>query len=346
METCLKGSERKLFRFAALGLLLVVALVMTGCEGRAPQDFLNHPVGEPAKDADRLWDIVFAIAVVIFVLVEAVLVFAVVKFRRRPGREAAQFHGNTRLEIVLTLIPALLLAGLAVPMVSTLFAAAEEQPGALQIRVVGKQFWWEYEYMDSGVITANELHIPTGTPIRLVIEGDPNDVIHSYWAPRLFGKQDVVPGRTNFINMEAPTPGTYWGQCTEYCGLSHANMRLRVIAQDPDEFEDWLALQEEPAAEPTSGAAAEGQKLFLENACAGCHAIEGTDAAARVGPDLTHLAGRSTFAGAMFETNEQNLVKWVTDAPGVKPGVKMPSFRGQLTSEEVESIVAYLLTLE
>jgi cytochrome c oxidase subunit 2 len=209
METCLKGSGRRSVRFAALGLLVLVALVMTGCAGEAPQDFLNHPIGDTAKSADRLWDIVFAIAVVIFVLVEGALVVAVLKFRRRPGREAAQFHGNTRLEIMLTLIPALLLAGLAVPMVSTLFATAEEQPGALEIRVVGKQFWWEYEYMDSGVITANELHVPTGTPIRLVIEGDPNDVIHSYWAPRLFGKQDVVPGRTNFINMEAPTPGTY-----------------------------------------------------------------------------------------------------------------------------------------
>lgn len=346
MEPCLKGSDRRSLRFAALGLLSLVAVALTGCESPAPQDYLNHPIGETARDADRLWDTVFAIAVVIFVLVEGVLIFAVVKFRRRPGREAAQFHGNTKIEIVLTLIPALLLAGLAVPMVGTLFAAAEEQEGALEVKVVGKQFWWEYEYMEAGVLTANELHIPTGTPIRLVIEGDPNDVIHSYWAPRLFGKQDVVPGRTNFINMEAPTPGTYWGQCTEYCGLSHANMRLRVIAQEPEDFEDWLAQQREPAEDQTSGDAADGQKLFLEGACAGCHAIGGTDAVGRVGPDLTHLAGRSTFAAAMFETNERNLVKWVTDAPGMKPGVKMPSFRGQLTSEEVESIVAYLMTLE
>lgn len=346
MEPCLKGSDRRSLRFAALGLLSLVAVALTGCESPAPQDYLNHPIGETARDADRLWDTVFAIAVVIFVLVEGVLIFAVVKFRRRPGREAAQFHGNTKIEIVLTLIPALLLAGLAVPMVGTLFAAAEEQEGALEVKVVGKQFWWEYEYMEAGVLTANELHIPTGTPIRLVIEGDPNDVIHSYWAPRLFGKQDVVPGRTNFINMEAPTPGTYWGQCTEYCGLSHANMRLRVIAQEPEDFEDWLAQQREPAEDQTSGDAAAGQKLFLEGACAGCHAIGGTDAVGRVGPDLTHLAGRSTFAAAMFETNERNLVKWVTDAPGMKPGVKMPSFRGQLTSEEVESIVAYLMTLE
>jgi len=346
METRLKGSFTGSRRFLALGLLLLVISIMTGCASNAPQDYLNRPVGNSAVEADRLWDIVFAIAVIIFVLVEGVLVFAVLKFRRRPGREAAQFHGNTKLEIVLTLIPALLLAGLAVPMVSTLFASAEEQQGALEIKVIGKQFWWQYEYMDSGVVTANELHIPTDTPIRLVIEGDPNDVIHSYWAPRLFGKQDVVPGRTNFINMEAPTPGTYWGQCTEYCGLSHANMRLRVIAQDPADFESWLADQGRPAEDPPSGSAAEGQKLFLEGACAGCHAVAGTEAGGTVGPDLTHFAGRETFAGAMFPLNEQNLVEWVTDAPGVKPGVTMPSFRGQYTSEEIGSIVAYLMTLE
>ena len=333
-------------RLGAFVLSLFAALVLTGCEEQAPQDYINHPIGETAKNADKLWDVVFIIAVVIFVIVEGLLVFAVLKFRRRPDREAAQFHGNTKLEIILTLVPALLLAGLAVPMVSTLFANAEEHPDALQIRVVGKQFWWFYEYMDSGVVTANELHVPTGTPVTLFVEGDPNDVIHSYWAPRLFGKQDVVPGRTNVINMEAPRPGTYWGQCTEYCGLSHANMRLRVIAQAPEDFEQWLDDQGEDAQSPSSGDAAEGEQLFLENACAGCHTIGGTDAAGTVGPDLTHLASRKTFAGALFPMNEQNLIKWVTDAPGVKPGVKMPSFKGQLSADEIESIVAYLLTLE
>jgi cytochrome c oxidase subunit II len=346
MVTRLKGPKRTPRRAGALALLVFVALALVGCAEQAPQDYLNHPIGETAKDADRLWDIVFAIAVVMFVVVEGVLVLAVLKFRRKPGREAAQFHGNTKLEIALTLIPALLLAGLAVPMVSTLFAAAEEQPNALEITVVGKQFWWQYEYMESGVMTANELHIPTGTPVKLIIEGDPNDVIHSYWAPRLFGKQDVVPGRTNIINMEAPRPGTYLGQCTEYCGLSHANMRLRVIAQSPEDFEQWLSDQGQDADEAGSGAAGEGETLFLEGACAGCHTVGGTDAEGAVGPNLTHLASRTTFAGAMFPLTEQNLIKWVTDAPGMKPGVKMPSFKGELSSEEIESIVAYLMTLE
>ena len=306
-----------------------------------PQDFLS-PEGEVARKADRLWDLTFLLAVIVFVIVQALLVFTVIRFRAKPGREAAQLHGNTKVEVILTAIPALILAGLAVPTVQTIFDLSDKPKGALEVTVVAKQFWWEYEYTDEDVITANEMHVPTDQPVYLTLEGA--DVIHSFWIPKLTGKQDVIPGRTNNMWFEADEPGEYYGQCTEFCGLSHANMRLRVIAHEPSEFDAWLADQREPAESPTESEAAAGEELFMEGSCINCHAVGGTDAQARTGPDLTHFASRGTFAGAMFETNDENLASWLRDPPAMKPGAKMPDYG--LTDEEIRQLVAYLNTLE
>jgi len=305
-----------------------------------PQDYLS-PEGPIAERADGLWDLTFAIAVVVFLIVEAVLVFTVIRFRRRPGREAAQFHGNTKVEVVLTLIPTLILAGLAVPTVKAIADLSKAPAGALNVTVTAKQFWWQYEYPDAEVMTANEMHVPINQPVLLTLEGA--DVIHSFWIPKLTGKQDVVPGRTNRMQFEATKPGTYWGQCTEFCGLSHANMRLRVIAHEPAEFEQWLLDQQQPAAASVSGAAAEGQEIFM-GTCVSCHAIKGTDAQATTGPDLTHFATRETFAGAMFENNTENLKRWIDNPPAVKPGAQMPDYG--LSAEEIDAVVAYLQTLK
>lgn len=195
--------DRSKRRLVAGALLAGVALLLAACAPNAPMDYLNHPEGPYAERADRLWDIVFVVATAIFVIVQAALIYALVRFRHRPGRTARQFHGNTKVEIVLTAIPALLLAGIAVPTVSTILGLAAEPEDALEITVIGHQFWWEYRYEDSGVVTANELHIPTGRNVRFRIEGDADDVIHSFWIPRLAGKQDVVPGRVNFLHVRA-----------------------------------------------------------------------------------------------------------------------------------------------
>ena len=333
----LSATTKRLVVAALAGIFLV----MTGCAENAPQDYLE-PVGPIAEEADRLWNITFTIAAVVFVIVQALLIYAIVRFRAKPGREAAQFHGNTKVEVVLTVIPALILAGLAVPTVQSIFDLAEEQEGSLQVRVVARQFWWEYQYEDEAIFTANELHIPTDQPVFLTLEGD--DVIHSFWVPKLAGKQDVVPGRINTLRLEADEPGVYKGQCTEYCGLSHANMRLVVYADTREDFDQWVRDQQQPAADPTDSLAQQGQELFLEGSCINCHAIEGTDAQARLGPDLTHFASRDTFAGALFETNEQNLAAWLENPPGVKPGAKMPDYG--LSSEEIDQLVAYLMSLE
>ena len=330
---------RKRAFVALVGLLTVVG---TACASDAPQDYINGQNGPVARRADELWDITFAIAVAIFFIVELLLVFTIVRFRAKPGREAKQFHGNTKVEVILTVIPALILAGLAVPTVQTIFDLSSRPDGALDVKVTARQFWWEYEYKDAGVITANELHIPVDTPVYLTLQGE--DVIHSFWVPKLAGKQDVVPGRTNQLTIQADDPGEYEGQCTEYCGLSHANMKLRVIAHPEDEFEQWLSEQSQPASSPTDSAAAEGEELFLEGQCINCHAIGGTDAQSRVGPDLTHFASRTTFAGAMFENNTENLRAWLDDPPAVKPGAKMPDYG--LSSEEIDALIAYLQSLE
>ena len=335
----------------ALGAL--IALAATACAEKAPQDALE-PAGPVARQQDSLWDITFLIAVIVFVLVEGAIVFTLIRFRHKPGRQAADFHGNTKLEVVLTLVPALILATLAVPTMRTLFDLANEAKAAkMTVDVVAHRFWWEFTYRDQDLVTANELHIPTDTPVRISLRGAATDlvtgqaeVIHAFWVPRLAGKQDIVPGHVNNIVIEADEPGVYKGQCTEFCGLGHGYMRLQVIAHEPNDFATWLADQQRPAA----SVASEGERLFVEGAdnisqpCATCHTIQGTDAAGASAPDLTHFASRRTFAGAIFETNEANLRAWLADPAAVKPGATMPDVG--LTSEQIDQLVEFLLSLE
>lgn len=340
-----RSTTRKVVMTCALAALVLVA---SACANEAaPQDVLS-PSGPYAREADRLWDIVFPIAAAIFFIVEGLLLYALFRFRRRPGREARQFHGNTRLEILLTALPALILAGIAVPTVRTIFDQAEEPPAALQVEVEGRQFWWRFEYPELGVVTANELHIPVGEPVRLTIRGF--DVIHSFWVPRLAGTMDVVPGRVNHLTIEADEPGEYWGQCKELCGLGHGDMRLRVIAQDRADFEAWVAEQQLDAEMPTEAAAQRGLELFVETIrCTACHAVAGLpdtpeDDRGLLGPNLTHFSSRRTFAGALLENNDANLRAWLDDPAAIKPGSLMPDYN--LTPEQIDDLIAYLRTLE
>jgi cytochrome c oxidase subunit 2 len=322
------------------------ALLAGACAPNAPLDSLR-PAGPIAREIDNLWDIVFAAAVAVFIVVEGLIVIAVIRFRQRKGDTSnpKQTHGNTRLEIAWTIAPAVMLAVLAVPTVLAIFALAREPANAMQVTVTGQQWWWGYEYPREKVVTANELHIPTGRPIRISLHS--NDIIHSFWVPRLGGKQDVVPGRTNHMTIQATRPGTYAGTCTEYCGLSHANMRLTVIAQTPADFARWVAEQRRPAAEPTTALARKGKRVFLGQQCVNCHTVRGTKAMAKVAPDLTHFASRDVFAGAIFTRNESNLREWLRDAPARKPGSKMPAGVAEmgLTEDDITALIAYLQSL-
>ncbi|HVL91621.1 MAG TPA: cytochrome c oxidase subunit II [Actinomycetota bacterium] len=329
---------------AALGLL-------AACSNVGPQDYL-HPEGPVAEQADSLFKPVFWIATAIFFVVEGLMVYAIFKFReRRGGSDPVQVHGNTKLEIGWTIAPAVLLAALAVPTVAMIFdqaAVPAEGEDVVRVKVIGHQWWWEYEYtdVDPPVKTANELVIPVGKKVFLEVTSA--DVIHSFWVPKLGGKQDAIPGRMNSMTLIADKPDVYHGQCAEFCALSHANMRLRARALPQAEYDAWLAEQQKDAVVPTSGAAAEGARAFKEfqnGTCMACHTIRGMEGASgTVGPDLTHFADRLTFAGSIFDMNEENLAKWLRDPPGVKPGSIMPNYH--IPEETIAAMVAFLLSLK
>jgi cytochrome c oxidase subunit 2 len=354
-------------RAAFLTLSSVTMLVLSACSGpdrlgldsepgELPQNALD-PAGPIARDIDGLWWLVFTIAAVIFVVVQVALVFAIVRYRRRKGEERAvkQVHGNARLEIVWTIIPAVLLAVIAIPTVSTLFDirnGPDAADDALHIEVIGHQWWWEVHYPDYGFTTANELHIPTDRPV--VLDMTSADVIHSFWVPRLAGKRDLVPGRDSQLTIQADEPGLYLGQCADFCGLAHADMRLRVFAETESDFEAWALGQAEPAVIPEEGSAAAGWETF-QVVCASCHAIDGTSANANLAPNLTHFASRSTFGSATFANTEEHLREWLADPSALKPMrpelndlesgriLGMPNLG--LTDAEIDDLIALLESL-
>lgn len=331
-------TRRRWSTLAGAGLLLA----LTACAENAPQDTME-PAGPVSRTILRLSEPVFLIAGIFLVLVPALVIYCVVRFRDKPGRpEPEQIHGNTKLEVGWTLIPALILFAIAIPTIKTIFDLSNTPDDALKVTVVGHQFWWEYRYDDLGITTANELNIPAGVPVELALESV--DVIHSYWIPPLGGKTDVIPGRTNYMHFEADRPGTYLGQCTEFCGLSHANMRAQAVAHTQTDFDTWVNRQRAAAPTPPEGSpAAEGLTLFSAKGCAGCHTVAGVSQG-KIGPDLTHLQSRETFAGSMFALDEENLRIWLEDPPAVKPGSLMPDLG--LTEDEITQLIAYLETLQ
>jgi cytochrome c oxidase subunit 2 len=325
-----------------IALVVGLGLVMAGCAKHAPQTTLQ-PEGPVGRKIDGLFHLTFWIAAVVFVLVEAGVVFLVWRYRHRDDRpEPVQVHGNTRLEITWTVLPAVLLLFVAVPTFRTIFQLAETPKDPIQVTVTGHQFWWQYDYPQYGITTANEVHMPTGRNIEFTIKSE--DVIHSFWIPRLSGKHDAEPGRVARISMSADKPGVYLGQCAEFCGLSHANMRLRAFAQTPDDFNKWVEAQKAGPATPAPGTpAGDGFTLFAAKGCIGCHTVQGVSTG-MVGPNLTHVYSRSAFAGDTFDMTPDNLRMWLHDPPGVKPGSKMPNLG--LSSTEITNLVAYLQTLK
>jgi cytochrome c oxidase subunit II len=367
-----------------VGLGVVLGSLLTACSAEDNGQNSLKPEGPAAEKIDNLFVPVFWVSVVIGVLVLGAVVVFALRFRYRTGKNEnpKQIHGSTPLEIGWTIVPALILAVVAVPTVLTIFDLNEEPSGdVLNVTAIGKQWWWEFKYPRQEVVTANELVIPSGRPVKVNLTAcdeslpDECNVIHSFWVPELAGKRDVVPGRETFTTIEADKPGTYLGQCAEYCGLSHANMRFRVIAMEPGEFDDWIGDQQQGPAVPFQvGTGAEVQPagptqelISTRFQCTNCHTL--TDSkVSTYGPNLTHFASRTTFASGYYELTRDRLVDWVYNAPGLipmeskscrEPGepaagncVGMPSFSrdtptGQptMTRQEAEQIADYLLQL-
>jgi cytochrome c oxidase subunit 2 len=319
---------------------LLVALGLGGCAWDGPMTTLI-PRSDFARSILHVYGIITWLAAGIALVVAVGLGWVLIRFRARPGAPLpAQTRGHSALEIAWTVAPALVLLAIAIPTIQVIFRTqGAPAPSALQITVLGRQWWWEFRYPTLDVVTANELHVPAGRPVALTLDGP--DVIHSFWVPQLGGKRDVVPGRLNRLTFTAETPGEYRGQCAEFCGISHANMGMRVIVDAPDAFERWVAAQKAAPAEPT-GLAAEGKAIYARSACVGCHTIRGVSAGV-LGPDLTTFGSRRTLAAGIFPNTPDLVAKWLKNPPALKPAAKMPALG--LTDDQARAVAAYLSSL-
>jgi cytochrome c oxidase subunit 2 len=284
-------------------------------------------------------------ALVVFVLVEGSLVWILIRDRKRANDQSLpkQIFGDTRLEVTWTVIPILLVISLFILTVQIMNAVAA--PGIektdLNLRVVGHRWWWEFDYPDLGIATANELHIPVGRTVQVVLESA--DVIHSFWVPQLSGKTDAIPGQHNHMWLSGERVGVYLGQCAEFCGTQHALMQLRVFVDSQTEFDAWVANQQKPPYQPRSPDERAGLKT-LKGPCEGCHSIDpGEIHTDKSGPNLAHLFSRTTFAGGSFELNEKNLRDWLKDTQAMKPENDMDL---SIPPKEIDSLLAYLKNLK
>lgn len=312
-----------------------------------------HSVMTPAGPrAERIADLMlffWSVSGVVYLIVIAALVWALMRRRKQGLPENQRSASEARAQFAITGAVALTvvtLIALAVASFSTdRFLNAHPQD-ALRVTITGHQFWWEVEYDDpvpgNRLRTANEIHIPVGKPVELVLNS--RDVIHSFWLPSLSGKKDLIPGHTNTEVIQAQHPGVYTGQCAEFCGLQHAQMRLVVHAESAEQFEKWKAQQLAPARPPANDIERRGQSVFLSSSCILCHSINGTDAGATVGPDLTHVAGRRWIAAGTLPNTQSNLASWILAPHRVKPGSLMPAT--PLAPEELASLTTYLASLQ
>ena len=307
------------------------------------------PVSTPAQSIFDLSLLVLEVTGAIFVVVFCLLAYAVVKYRRRPatdGREPAQVYGSTQLELAWTVIPVLIVVilFLAAARVIASVQNAVHPSNAIEVTVIGHQFWWEYRYPSLNVVTANELHIPVSDPAHptpTFLKLLSADTDHSFWVPRLAGKTDLIPNHPNDTWIDPHETGLFVGQCAQYCGTQHALMLLRVYVQTRADFDRWIQEQSRPAQ--VSNTVSEGQRIFERTACINCHTVAGTAANGRYGPDLTHLMSRDTIASGAAPNTPANMRRWVQDPNAIKPGCKMPAMG--LSDPDLNAVTAYLESL-
>jgi cytochrome c oxidase subunit II len=329
---------------ASVIAVLVSMAVLGGCSGI--QSALD-PKGPAAAELSFLIWLFTVLCAVIWVLV--MIVLAAILWRRRQSRPDPLVLDHARegrtSRVVTAAVAATAIALVALTLLSffanrTLAGIGED--AALTVRLTGHQWWWEvrYENADPSKIltTANEIHVPAGEPVRLLLQAD--DVIHSFWVPTLHGKLDLIPGIVNSLTLKADKPGIYRGQCAEFCGFQHAHMATFVIAQPRPEFDHWYSEQLQPGLEPTTDEQRAGRDLFLQRPCLMCHKIQGTPAGGNTGPELTHIASRQSLAAGTLPMSRGNLAAWIADPQSIKPSANMPTM--ELSGDELNAIVAYL----
>lgn len=340
-------------RFIKSVCLMLFGLLLDGCTGA--QSVLN-PVGPQSGRISRLWWLMFYVCSAVFLLVSAAVLVAI--FRRRSERErttnapdtlpdAGREERMTRVIVGAVAVTAVVLFVFLIASFTTgrgLYSLPSQQ--ALIIKVTGHQWWWDVEYEDplpsNIVYTANEIHVPVGRPVLFRLMSD--DVIHSFWAPNLSGKTDLIPGHQMVLTFQADQPGEYRGQCAEFCGFQHAHMAFTIIAETPEQFYKWMSQQRAPAVAPADATQLRGQQVFLSSPCIMCHTIRGTDAGGHVAPDLTHLASRKTIAAGTLPNTRGHLGGWITNSQEIKPGNHMPPV--PLKSEDLQALLAYLESLK
>lgn len=322
-------------------MLLLPELSLLACAGEPAQSMV-HPAGPAAAEIAQIWWVMLGAFTGVFVLVMVLTLLAI--FRQRQATNSVSTSppwGRTGFIVAGGVVfPIVVLTPLFV--YSLVASSRLRMPAdAVTVRVVGHMWWWEVRYPDSGIVTANEIHIPAGQSVRLELASA--DVIHSFWVPRLHGKRDMIPGVENTFWIQADEPGVYRGQCGEYCGTQHANMAFEVIAHPPVEFKAWLAAQSAPRSEPGASSLERGRKVFLAAGCKQCHAVQGTSVG-NAGPDLTNLGSRRMIGGALLPNTRGNLAGWLADPQAIKPGVKMP--RTYLEADDLQALVSYLESLK
>lgn len=310
------------------------------------------PSATPAHSIFDLSMLVLSITGGIFLVVYGLLIYVLIRFRHRPSspnaeHEPPQIYGSAQIELSWTVIPVLIVVVLFLASARVIFSTESIPKPAkrIDVTVIGHQYWWEYRYPKLGVVTANELHIPVSDakdPLPTYLTMSSADTDHSFWVPRLAGKLDVIPNKVNVMWMDPQTTGLYLGQCAQYCGTQHAKMLLRVYVDTPEQFAAWVAQQKKPAEEDASVAA--GKAVFERNACISCHAIAGTVATGRFGPDLTHVGSRDTIASGSVENTPENLRAFINNPATFKPGALMPAMH--LSQHDLDLVTAYLTSLK
>ena len=313
------------------------------------QTSIFSPESTPAKSIVSLSVFVLIITGIIFAVVCTLLVYSISKFRANAAnvdREPAQVYGSNQIEMAWTIIPVLIVVVLFLATARAIHAIqdAPEPAGALEVTVVGHQYWWEFRYPKLGIVTANELHIPVSDPSHpkpTFLQLLSADTDHSFWIPQLAGKTDLIPNHPNRMWMDPHRTGIFLGQCAQYCGTQHAKMLLRVSVDSPQDFAAWVLAQQQPAVQDPAASA--GRQVFEHTACINCHTVSGTPANGRFGPDLTHLMSRATIAAGAAGNTPETLRLWIQDPDGIKHGSLMPAMK--LSDADVDAVVNYMGTL-